>query len=97
MKNDETYRARQQASKKAWREKNPDYWATYRQEHPEYVQRNREKQREREARSRIAKMDVLEPQSFFESGTYRIIPVRCDLAKMDVILARIEAVSAGCG
>lgn len=97
MKNDETYRAKQQASKKAWREKNPDYWAKYRQQHPEYVQRNREKQREREARSRIAKMDVLEPQSFFESGTYRIIPVRCDLANMDVILARIEAVSPGCG
>ncbi len=97
MKNDETYRAKQQASKKAWREKNPGYWAKYRQDHPEYARRNRKKQRERGARSRVAKMDVLGPQSFFESGTYKLIPVQGDLAKMDVIFARIEAVSGGCG
>lgn len=97
VQNDEAYRAKQQASQKAWRERNPGYWATYRQEHPEYVRRNREKQRERDARSRIAKMDVLGPQSSFESGTCRIIPIQDDLAKMDVILARIEVVSAGCG
>lgn len=97
LKTDKRYREAQQAAKDAWRAKNPRYWAKYRQEHPEYVQRNRERQRERNARRRIAKMDESMPQSFFESGTYRIIPVQGEFANMDEILAKIQKVPAGCG
>ncbi|GAB6058975.1 hypothetical protein [Desulfonatronum parangueonense] len=97
LKTNEKYRANQQASQQAWQAKNPGYWAKYRQEHPEYVQRNREKQRERGARLRIAKMDVLGLERSFESGTYKIIPVHGEIANMDVIFAKIELVSAGCG
>lgn len=97
LKTDKRYRQAQQAAKDAWRARNPRYWANYRQGHPEYVQRNREQQRARNARRRIAKMDESEPQSFFESGAYRIIPVQGKFANMDEILVIIQKVSAGCG
>ena len=63
---DEAYRQNQAAAQQAWRARNPDYWRQYRLCHPEYAQRNRELQRQRNRRRRwgsghgpIAKMDAL--------------------------------------
>jgi hypothetical protein len=50
----------------SWQEKNSDYWSKYRASHPDYVEHNRENQRERNHRRRrqdtdrslVAKMDA---------------------------------------
>lgn len=60
-----------------WRIKNPDYWRCYRAAHPEYAERNRIQQRQRnKARknSDIAKDDVW-PANPFIGGFYRLSPV----------------------
>lgn len=106
LASDRDYRENQAACQKAWREKRPDYWKEYRASHPAYVERNREKQQERNhGRSRkretapspvIAKMDESTPRKIIPSGRYRLVPV-CNqvIAKMDEWLVEIGFVSAG--
>lgn len=72
---DPDYRSNQQAAQRIWTQRNRDYWRSYREARPEYERRNRERQRQRDAKARIyenasglAKMDV----SAFRSGIYRI-------------------------
>ena len=83
--------------KQSWAERHRDYWRQYRQTHPQYSERNRVLQRERDARRRervLAKMDVSARDSPVASGTYRLSPVtRDDLAKMDAWVVRITVVS----
>ncbi|WP_291994097.1 hypothetical protein [Candidatus Accumulibacter sp. ACC003] len=56
---DPDYRENQKRAQKAWAERHPDYWRTYRDQHPEYVARNRARQRERApAPTGVAKMDA---------------------------------------
>ena len=59
----------------------PDYWRQWRAGHPEYVERNRAAQRERNARrrvalaaegSQIAKGDAWPGEALLPSGTYRL-------------------------
>ena len=55
----------------AWQDRNPDYWRSYRETHPEYAERNRNRQRQQPAggpMGEVAKMDV----SALPSGLYRI-------------------------
>lgn len=62
-------------AQKNWRENNPDYWREYRSTHPEYAERNRMLQRDRNRQQPergIAKMDVSNPPFPFSSGIYRI-------------------------
>jgi hypothetical protein len=66
MRDDLAYRLNQNDAQERWRHKNPGYWKTYREEHPEYTRQNREKQRSRNRLLRtmaaisrqIAKMDA---------------------------------------
>jgi hypothetical protein len=44
---DPDYRDNQARAQEAWLARNPDYWREYRRRHPEYTQRNRERQRVR--------------------------------------------------
>lgn len=107
MATDSAYRENQADAKRVWRGKNGGYWKEYRNKHPAYVERNREKQRGRNhkrPRKRdlqrvpmIAKMDALTPRNIVSSGRYLLIPVARDvIAKMDELLVEIGVVSSGC-
>lgn len=71
------YFQNQAHSQERWRRRNSDYWRQYRDEHPDYVASNREKQKERNARQRqgvalIANSDT-SPAETFLSGTYKLV------------------------
>ena len=86
MKNDPEYRDNQRDAQQCWIEQNRDYWRRYRDQHPEYVKRNRLLQRERDRRRRIrdlAKMDTSDQLSLVKPGSYYLIPAKGKLAKMD--------------
>lgn len=60
-----------------WRIKNPDYWKCYRATHPEYAERNRIQQRQRNKvrkNSDIAN-EAAWPAHPFIGGLYRLSPV----------------------
>ena len=94
------YYLSQKESQARWRSRRPDYWHTYRENHPEYTTRNRQLQRERNRRrsrnqnGMIAKMDTKVP---YFSGTYYLIPVQVVsqelIAKMDAKLVKIQSVT----
>ena len=94
---DPEYRDNQSRAQASWAERHRDYWREYRRTHPEYSERNRGLQRERDARRRervLAKMDVSPRDSPVPSGTYRLSPVtHDDLAKRDAWMVRITVVS----
>ena len=86
MKNDPEYRDNQHDAQQCWIEQNRDYWRRYRDQHPEYVKRNRLLQRERDRRRRIrdlAKMDASDEISLIKPGSYYLIPAKANLVKMD--------------
>jgi len=97
---DPEYQDNQARAQESWAERHSDYWREYRRTHPEYAERNRSMQRERDARRRervLAKMDVKTRDSPVPSGTYRLSPVRHeDLAKMDAWMVEITVVSKEC-
>lgn len=98
---DPDYRENQARAQAKWAKANPSYWSAYRQSHPEYAKRNREQQRERDARRRVtpmlAKSDAWTPETGVPSGIYRLIPVTGEaLAKSDAWMVRITEVSRPC-
>jgi hypothetical protein len=94
---DPDYQDNQARAQHAWAERHPDYWDVYRQAHPEYVERNRARQHDRDAGracGRLAKMDASLPVCPLASGTYRLRPVVAgNLAKMDVWTVKITVIS----
>lgn len=103
---DEAYQEGKADAQRKWTSANRGYWKEYRANHPDYVKRNREKQRERNRtrpRKRdippsgvIAKMDALTPQNIIPFGRYRLVPLATDLiAKMDALVVEIGVVSGG--
>lgn len=99
MKADPDYRQNQKDSQKKWRQGNPDYWREYRKNHPEYRTRNRKKQKDRDAKRRVkrlAKMDALASLKQIKAGSYYLIPVSGDLAKMDALMQEIYIIPNGC-
>lgn len=96
-RNDPDYRENQTRVQRSWAQRHPEYWRTYRAEHPGYVEKNRAKQRERDRRragggeAALAKMDASGEISRPPSGTYRLIPVAGGLAKMDAWTVEIRA------
>jgi hypothetical protein len=104
LQSDADYRANQAAAQRRWREGHPDYWRDYRQRHPDSTERNREQQRARNRRRRmaptsrsppvIAKMDEYLVEKPVVSGTYRMIPVTAPgFAKMDAYTVEIQVIS----
>jgi hypothetical protein len=95
---DPDYRDNQARAQQGWAQRHPDYWRAYRGKHPQYAQRNREQQRQRDRRRGtrdLAKSDVSMPSSHVASGTYRLLPVAMgDLAKSDAWLVEITLLSA---
>jgi hypothetical protein len=94
---DPDYRLNQANAQRTWGARHPDYWRAYRLGHPEYCERNRVRRRERyreESTRRVAKMDVLTPESVVPSGTYQLSPVTSgDVAKMDAWTVEITLLS----
>ncbi|NIN01186.1 MAG: hypothetical protein GTO24_24765 [candidate division Zixibacteria bacterium] len=74
MADDPDYKENQRDCHRSWLRHNPGYWRRYRSQHPEYVQRNRLLQKDRNTRrsppGEIAKMDESEPFSSVKPGTY---------------------------
>ena len=104
MASDKDYKANQCDAQKRWCSKNQDYWRRYRDAHPDYVQRNRQLQRVRNARRSagtrkrhpIAKRYALTEKKGNISGYYKLIPADGRLiAKSDVSLVRLELISVG--
>jgi hypothetical protein len=98
---DPDYRLNQVQAQQSWGARHPEYWQVYRQGHPEYCQRNREQQRERDrrrAQRRLAKMDAWTGESVIPSGTYHLAPVTSgSLAKMDAWTVKISLLSSRSG
>ena len=102
MASDQDYKANQYDAQKRWCRKNQDYWRRYRGDHPEYVKRNRQLQRLRNAgrgadkpvcRS-IAKRYVSAEKKTDISGYYKMIPASEHMiAKSDALLVKINLIS----
>jgi hypothetical protein len=100
LQTDPDYQNNQARAQKAWMKRNPNYWREYRESHPEYVERNRVRQQERNAkatRHSIAKMDVSIPSTPLPSGIYNLSLVKdTGLAKMDVWTVEITVHACQC-
>jgi hypothetical protein len=94
---DADYRDNQARAQRAWSGENSAYWQAYRSQHPDYAQANRDKQRQRDSRRRVAnlaKMDSIGTFSSVSSGTYLLVPQGEEkLAKMDSIMVEITFLS----
>ncbi len=99
MANDPDYHKNQKDGQESWQARNADYWRKYRSDHPEYVERNRllQKNRDKKRRlARLAKMDASKSELSIKSGCYYIFPVqKVDLAKMDASGQKIYLIPGG--
>lgn len=95
---DTDYRENQKRAHARWVAEHPDYWRLYREEHAEYVERNRIQQRERNrarAKPSIANMNSSAPNRPLLEGTYRLEPVSpIGVADMDAWIVKITVISA---
>jgi len=103
MATDPQYRASHRESQKKWRQSYPAhlYQRQYRQQHPEYVERNRQLQRLRNQKRRqnkasdvIVKMDALTHDN---SALYLMAPLQMDaspkIVKMDPLIVQLTVLS----
>lgn len=99
LRTDEAYRDNQRDAQKRWRENHLGYWKAYRDCHPEYVERNRVLQRERNHKRRahlIAKSDESRACNPMRSGLYRLTPAGEEgIAKSDAYLVKLDVLSSG--
>lgn len=90
---DPDYLENQSLAQSAWTGRNAQYWRNYRETHPDYVAKNRTKQKERNRANRdakVAKSDVSKPQTPLESGVYRLnVLAQPEIAKSDVWLVQL--------
>lgn len=99
MATDADYRCNQSECQPKWRLDNPDYWSRYRKAHPKYCEQNRQLQKRRDARrkaKRLAKMDASRRLNQIIPGSYYLIPIVADLAKMDALMQKIFIIPDGC-
>ena len=97
LKNDPAYKENLSRAQKTWRDENPDYSRNYRQANPEYRERNRIKQRERNAKRKsnlIAKKGASNPPLPLLPGRYQLVAVDIEgIAKNDVWTVEIKILS----
>jgi len=108
---DPDYRHNQARAQRAWAAAHPDYWRHYGLSHPEYCERNRVQQRQRDRRGQccagepdregaggLAKMAPSEPILPMLSGIYRMVPATATgLANMASWTVKITVLSRGYG
>jgi hypothetical protein len=94
---DSDYKSNQNAANRRWRESHKTYWQNYRAKHPNYVVRNREKQRVRDQKnkeSHLAKSDTSTPKNIITSGSYYLMPaIEPYLAKSDALIVKITLIT----
>ena len=95
MVSDAFYRKQQLESLQAWRKKYPldRYQHQYRLKHPEYIDKNRQKQRIRNQKRQklIVKMDTLNQ---IESYTYLLTPYESEkIVKMDALRVKLTVLN----
>ena len=109
MLSDEVFREKQKEYIKQWRRKKPahQYMSNYRQNHPEYVEMNRQKQKERNLACRdkqnqgkaekIVKVDAL-ALSTTRTNTYEMTSFRKDplgkIVKVDTLMVQLKQIQA---
>lgn len=79
-----------------WLRKNPDYWKRYRATHPEYAERNRiqQQQRNKDRKNADIAKDNVWPVHPFVGGLYRLSPVTpCVIANEAVWIVEITVLS----
>jgi len=95
LHSDADYRANQRQAQRA--DGHGEYWREYRARHPDYTDRNRLEQRQRDRgrrAARLAKMDASTPTNPIPSGTYRLLAATAgDLAKKDAWTVKITVIS----
>jgi len=99
MATDTDYRQNQKDSQTFWKTQHPEYWRQYRSTHPQYCERNRMLQKQRDAKRRaqhLAKMDTLNQLKSVNPGAYYLIPCMGNLAKMDALTQKINVIPEGC-
>jgi hypothetical protein len=100
LQTDPDYQNNQARAQKAWMQRNPNYWREYRESRPEYVERNRVQQQERNAKvtgHSIAKIDVSIPSTLLPSGIYHLSLVTdAGIAKKDVWTVEITVHACQC-
>ena len=101
---DPVYRVNKKESQRAWRNRNPTYWKQYRKQHPEYCERNRRLQLQRDRRKtndkvpsdiHLAKMDTLTEYMNDDTNTYFLYPANEHLVKKDALTVKITPISTG--
>jgi len=98
MADDPDYRQNRRDTQRRWRQAHWDYWQRYRKAHPTYVEKNRERQKERNrlrtGRSRRnAKTDASWAESRIITGRYQLIPIGGGtVAKTDAINVELRVV-----
>ena len=97
---DPDFRDNQSRAQRAWMIRNPEYWREYRAAHPEYVERNRNRQRTNVPLVHVpplAKMEVSMCLIPLPAGVYRLRPISApDLAKIDAWTVEITFLSKTC-
>ncbi|MDM0075751.1 hypothetical protein QTH90_15215 [Variovorax sp. J2P1-59] len=91
----------QTQAQKDWAARNQDYWKRYRQQHPAYVERNRDQQRERNDLRKlegVAKMAPSADALSLDTGTYELRRIGCEVnANMASWIVAITVLSRGSG
>lgn len=97
-RDDSDYRDNDNRANKAWAAENPEYWKRYRDENPNYAERNRNLQQQRNRKLRapvIANEDVSSPPNSPPSGRYRLVPLSEDgIANGDAWIVEIAVLSS---
>jgi hypothetical protein len=97
LQTDPDYRENQAKAQATWRARHPDYWRRYRDTHPACCDRNRNMQRQRNARRHaepVAKMDASNPSRPLASGFYLLCDaLETSIAKMNAWTVHIAVLS----
>jgi hypothetical protein len=107
VKIDPDYKANQYDAQRDWRKRNAEYWRKYRQEHPIYTERNRQRQKQHrsdrkkstvpdpflQSQNFVANMDLVPSQHAVNSGRYRIFTVdEHGVANMDAVIVQLSVI-----
>lgn len=99
---DPDYKYNQKNAQHDWGRRNPNYWRQYREAHPKYCDRNRQKQTVRR-RSKVGAVLVNLRSAHFSgvlpAGLYRMVPLRTRgrVAKMDFSDADVSWITVSIG
>lgn len=104
---DEGYRKKRSASNKRWRNHHPahSYHQKYRETHPEYVSKNREKQQKRNEKrkdlhgsAKIVKTDALSLERLINPGFYALSPCKetsdGKIVKSDALMVQLSLIQS---